>query len=59
MKVLIVDDEALIRDVIKEYLKLENMDYLEANDGYEAIDLVKNNDFDVVIMDIMMPKMDG
>lgn len=59
MKVLIVDDEALIRDVIKEYLKLENMDYLEANDGYEAIDLVKNNNFDVVIMDIMMPKMDG
>lgn len=59
MKVLIVDDEALIRDVIKEYLKLENMDYLEASDGYEAIDLVKNNSFDVVIMDIMMPKMDG
>lgn len=59
MKVLIVDDEALIRDVIKEYLKLENIEYLEANDGYEAIDLVKNNNFDVVIMDIMMPKMDG
>ena len=59
MKVLIVDDEALIRDVIKEYLKLENIDYLEASDGYEAIDLVKNNDFDVVVMDIMMPKMDG
>lgn len=59
MKVLVVDDEALIRDVIKEYLKLENIDYLEASDGYEAIDLVKNNDFDVVVMDIMMPKMDG
>lgn len=59
MKVLIVDDEALIRDVIKEYLKLENIDYLEASDGYEAIELVKNNHFDVVVMDIMMPKMDG
>lgn len=59
MKVLIVDDEALIRDVIKEYLKLENIEYLEASNGYEAIDLVKNNNFDVVIMDIMMPKMDG
>lgn len=59
MKVLIVDDEALIREVIKEYLKLEKIDFLEANDGYEAIDLVKNNDFDVVVMDIMMPKMDG
>lgn len=59
MKVLIVDDEVLIRDVIKEYLKLENISYEEAGDGYEAINLVKNNDFDVVIMDIMMPKMDG
>ena len=59
MKVLIVDDEVLIRDVIKEYLKLENISYEEAGDGYEAIELVKNNDFDIVIMDIMMPKMDG
>ena len=59
LKVLIVDDEVLIRDVIKEYLKLENISYEEASDGYEAIDLCKNNDFDVVIMDIMMPKMDG
>lgn len=59
MKVLIVDDEKLIREVIKEYLKLENIDFLEAEDGYEAIDLVKNNNFDVVVMDIMMPKMDG
>jgi DNA-binding response OmpR family regulator len=59
MKVLIVDDEILIRDVIKEYLKLENMEFMEAGNGYEAIDLVKDNKFDVIIMDIMMPKMDG
>lgn len=59
MKVLIVDDEELIRDVIKEYLKLEHIDFLEASDGYEAIEKIKNNSFDVVIMDIMMPKMDG
>lgn len=59
MKVLIVDDEELIRDVIKEYLKLEKLLYEEASDGYEAIEKVKNNSFDVVIMDIMMPKMDG
>ncbi len=59
MKVLIVDDEELIREVIKEYLKLEHIDFLEASDGYEAIDLVKKNSFDVVVMDIMMPKMDG
>ena len=59
MKVLVVDDEALIRDVIIEYLKLENMEYKEASDGYEAINLAKNEIFDVIIMDIMMPKMDG
>lgn len=59
MKVLVVDDEALIRDVIIEYLKLEHIDYREASDGYEAIDFAKNEDFDVIIMDIMMPKMDG
>ncbi len=59
MKVLVVDDEALIRDVIIEYLKLENIEYREASDGYEAIDFAKNENFDVIIMDIMMPKMDG
>lgn len=59
MKVLIVDDEVLIRDVIKEYLKLENINFDEASDGYEAIEKVKNDTFDVIIMDIMMPKMDG
>ena len=59
LKVLVVDDEELIRDVIVEYLKLENMEYKEASDGYEAIDLAKNEIFDVIIMDIMMPKMDG
>lgn len=59
MKVLVVDDEALIREVIIEYLKLENIEYKEASDGYEAIDCIKKETFDVVIMDIMMPKMDG
>ena len=59
IKVLIVDDEKLIREVIKEYLKLEKIEYAEASDGYEAIELAKNETFDVYIMDIMMPKMDG
>lgn len=59
MKVLIVDDEVLIRNVIKEYLILENYDYDEAENGKEAVDKVKKNNFDIVIMDIMMPMMDG
>lgn len=60
MKVLIVDDEKGIRDVIKEYCLFENYDVLEAQDGVETIDKVKlNNDIDIIILDIMMPKMDG
>lgn len=59
LKVLIVDDEERIRDVIKEYLKLENIEFEEASDGYQAIELAKSTIFDVIIMDIMMPKMDG
>ena len=60
MKVLIVDDEKLIREVIIEYLKNEEMDYLEASDGEEAVELVrKNEDISIIVMDIMMPNMDG
>ena len=59
MKILICDDEELIRDVIKEYLIIDNYEVFEASNGIEAIDKVKNNDIDLVVMDIMMPKMDG
>ena len=57
MKVLIVDDEKLIRDVIKEYCINNNYDTLEASNGTEAIELASKAD--IIIMDIMMPKMDG
>ena len=59
VKILICDDEALIRNVIKEYLILESYEVLEAENGLEAIEIVKNNDVDLIVMDIMMPKMDG
>lgn len=59
MKVLIVDDEVLIRNVIKEYLKNDNIEYDEAEDGNIAIELIKLNNYDCIIMDIMMPKLDG
>ena len=59
MKVLIVDDEYLIRKVIKEYLNIENISYDEAENGIEAIDLCKVNIYDCIIMDIMRPKLDG
>lgn len=59
MKLLIVDDEELIRNVIKEYASLEGFEIDETYDGLNAIDMVKNNDYDLIIMDIMMPKCDG
>lgn len=60
MKILVVDDEALIRDVIKEYAYAENYEVIEAKNGLDAIEKVKRNrDISIIIMDIMMPKLDG
>ena len=59
MNILICDDEELIRNVIKEYLLLDNFIVDEATDGEMALNKVKNNNYDLVIMDIMMPHMDG
>ena len=60
MKVLVVDDEQGIRDVIKEYCIFEEFDVVEAKNGKEAIEIIsKNKDIDIMVLDIMMPKMDG
>ena len=59
MKILVVDDEALIREVVKEYLLLENFLVEEADDGDKAIEMIKKEEYDLVILDIMMPKKDG
>lgn len=58
-KLLIVDDEAKIREVIKEYAEFSGYEAHEAVDGMSAIGMVKLNDYDLIIMDIMMPKLDG
>ena len=58
-KLLIVDDEEKIRAVIKEYAEFSNYEAHEAADGMSAIGMVKLNDYDLIIMDIMMPKLDG
>lgn len=59
MKILVVDDEVLIRDVVREYLQLDGFLVDEANDGDEAVLKALNNEYDLIIMDIMMPKKDG
>lgn len=59
MKILVCDDEQLIREVIKEYLQLEGYEVAEAENGKIALEIAKKEDFDLIIMDIMMPKLDG
>ncbi|GAA4837565.1 hypothetical protein GCM10023310_13920 [Paenibacillus vulneris] len=57
--VLVVDDDPEIRDVIHVYLRNEGYRVLEAADGLEALDLLKSNLIHLVILDVMMPRMDG
>lgn len=59
MRVLVVDDEEKIRNVIKEYAEFEGYEIDEAADGMEAVSKCKENDYDIIIMDVMMPKLDG
>ncbi len=58
-RILVVDDEEKIREVIKEFAEFESYEVDEATDGMEAVEMCKNNDYDAVIMDVMMPRMDG
>ena len=58
-RILIVDDEEKIRNVIKEYALFNNYEVDEAADGMQAVDKCSKNDYDLIIMDIMMPKLDG
>lgn len=58
-KILVVDDEQRIREIIKEYAEFNGFEVVQAEDGMEAVEKVKNEDFDIIVMDIMMPKLDG
>ena len=59
MKLLVVDDEVLIREVVKEYAIHEGFEILEANNGIAALKIIEKEDIDCLILDIMMPKLDG
>lgn len=58
-KILIVDDEEKIRLIIKKYAEFEGYDISEATNGMEAIEMCKENDYDLIILDVMMPELDG
>ena len=59
MKILVVDDEIKIREVVMEYAKAMGYECDQANNGKDAIDLVARNNYDCVVLDIMMPELDG
>ena len=58
-RILVVDDEEKIRAIIRKYGEFEGYDITEAKDGMEAVKLCREQDFDVIILDIMMPELDG
>lgn len=59
MKILVVDDEKMIRDVIKEYCLSQKFQIDEAENGKVALEKLLNNSYDLMVLDIMMPVMDG
>ena len=59
MKILTVEDDNMIREGISEYLSEVGYDVMVAEDGQEGIDLFKSNEFDLVLLDIMLPKING
>lgn len=59
MKVLIVDDEDMIRAVLREYVEFEGNEADEAADGMEAVKKCREDDYDIILMDVMMPRLDG
>lgn len=58
-KILIVDDEERIRAVIKKYAQFEGYEIEEAENGMQAVNMCREQDFDLIILDIMMPELDG
>ncbi|MBQ2734753.1 MAG: response regulator transcription factor [Clostridia bacterium] len=57
--ILVVDDETSIRTIIRKYAEFEGHQVTEAGDGVEAVLLCRSNTYDIIIMDIMMPELDG
>jgi DNA-binding response OmpR family regulator len=57
--ILVVDDESRIRSILRKYAEFEGFTVSEAGDGMEAVQICRSESFDLVIMDIMMPELDG
>ncbi|MBQ6878393.1 MAG: response regulator transcription factor [Oscillospiraceae bacterium] len=58
-RILIVDDELRVRDLIKKYAKFEGYEVCEASNGLKALEICRTHEPDIIIMDVMMPELDG
>lgn len=58
-KILVIEDEKNIQNIIKEFLESAKYEVNTADDGLEGINLIQNNNYDLILLDIMMPKIDG
>lgn len=58
-KILVIEDESRIREMIKEYLENEGFAITEAGDGAHGIEKFQNGNFDLIVLDVMLPKVDG
>lgn len=58
-KILIVEDETILREIVKDYLENEGHEVIEAIDGVQALELFQEQNFHLIILDIMLPKVDG
>ncbi|WP_409229225.1 response regulator transcription factor [Gudongella sp. SC589] len=58
-RILVVDDEEKIREVVKEYGEFNGHKVYEAEDGLQAVNMCRENEFNIIVMDIMMPRLDG
>lgn len=58
-RILVVDDEANIRNVVREYAEFDDYEVDEAENGMEAVKKCREENYDLIIMDVMMPRLDG
>jgi len=58
-KVIIAEDSSVIQNLTKKILQIQNYEITSAKNGEEVLDIIKENDYDLILMDINMPKMDG
>ncbi|MCC6614026.1 MAG: response regulator transcription factor [Anaerolineae bacterium] len=57
--IVVIDDEATIRDVVRRYLEVEGFRVIEVEDGHQALDLLRDQRVDLILLDIMLPGVDG